>query len=68
MANSVIQDQTAPIGAFWSGSTLFACIFKFAYNVRQLLLQTTSADDIFRWVFLGVLRANVTVPSKQQRR
>ena len=27
MANSVDQDQTAPIGAVCSGSTLFASIF-----------------------------------------
>ena len=26
MANSVDPDQTAPIGAVWSGSTLFASI------------------------------------------
>ena len=27
-ANSVDQDQTAPLGAVWSGSTLFACMPK----------------------------------------
>ena len=27
MANSVDPDQTAPIGAVWFGSTLFASIF-----------------------------------------
>ena len=37
MVNSVDPVQTAPIG-----STLFACILKFASNVRQLF----SADDI----------------------
>ena len=36
MANSVDLDQTAPIGAVCSGSTLFACILKVASNVRQL--------------------------------
>ena len=36
MAISVDPDQTAPIGAVCSGSTLFACILKFASNVRQL--------------------------------
>ena len=30
MAMSVIPDQTAPIGSVCSGSTLFACILKFA--------------------------------------
>ena len=29
MANSVDPDQTAPVGAVWSGSTLFAQIFLF---------------------------------------
>ena len=36
MANSADPDQTAPIGAVCSGSTHFACILKFASNVRQL--------------------------------
>ena len=33
MANSVDQDQTAPIGAVCSGSALFASILKFVSNV-----------------------------------
>ena len=28
VANSVDPDQTAPLGAVWSGSTLFACLLK----------------------------------------
>ena len=44
MANSGHPDKTAPIGAVRSGSTLFACILKFASNVRQLF----SADDFNR--------------------
>ena len=44
MENSVNPDQTAPIGAVCSGSTLFACILKFASNVRQLFV----ADDLSR--------------------
>ena len=61
MANSVNPDQTAPapIGAVWSGSTLFACILKFASNVWQLF----AADDLsrqhfqmhFSWRFKGYL-------------
>ena len=35
MTNSVDPDQTAPIGAVCSGSTLLACILKFASSVRQ---------------------------------
>ena len=44
MANSVDPDQTAPIGTVRSGSTLFASIFKFVSNVRQLF----AADDFNR--------------------
>ena len=47
MANSVDPDQTDPIGVVCSGSTLFACMLKFASNVRQLF----AADDIFRCIF-----------------
>ena len=36
MTNNVDPDQTAPIGAVCSGSTLFASILKFVSNVRQL--------------------------------
>ena len=43
MANSVDPDQTAPIGAVCSGSTLFASILNVS-NVRQLL----EADDFNR--------------------
>ena len=42
MAKSVDPDQTAPIGAVCSGSTLFASIFNF--SVRQLF----AADDFSR--------------------
>ena len=36
MANSVGPDQTAPIGAVFSWSTLFASILNSVSNVRQL--------------------------------
>ena len=57
MANSVDPDQTTPIGAVCSGSTLFASILKFVSNVRQLF----AADDFSRrhfqtHFFLGALR------------
>ena len=59
MANSVDPDQTAPIGAVCSGSTLFASLL----NSSVMLQQTTSADVIFRCIFflalLG-LRYNTT--------
>ena len=47
MTNSVDPDQTAPIGAVCSGSTLFATILKFIINVWQLF----AADDISRQHF-----------------
>ena len=57
MANSVDPDQTAPIGAVCSGSTLFACILKFASSVTELF----AADNFnrrhfqihFSWRFKG---------------
>ena len=44
MTNCVDPDQTAPIGAVCSGSTLFASILKFDINVWQLF----AADDFSR--------------------
>ena len=57
MTNSVDLDQTAPIGAVCSGSTLFASILKLVSNVRQLF----AAEDFIRQhfqmnFFLGALR------------
>ena len=49
MANSVDPDQTAPIGAVCSGSTLFAYILNSSVKFGNYLQQTTSADDIFRY-------------------
>ena len=59
MANTVDPDQTAPIGAVCSGSTLFASIINSSVMLGNYLQQTTSADDIFRCIFvLGALRVN----------
>ena len=55
MANSVDPDQTAPIGAFCSGSTLFASILNSSVMLGNYLQQTTSADDIFRCIFFLAL-------------
>ena len=61
MANSVDPDQTAPIGAVCSGSTLFASILYSSVMLGNYLQQTTSADDIFRYIFfLGALRVKVS--------
>ena len=57
MANSVDRDQTAPIGAVCSGSTLIVSILNLSVIIGNYLQQTTSADDIFRCIFsLGALR------------
>ena len=50
MANSVDPDQTAPIGAVCSGSTLFASVHNVS-NASNYLQQMTSADNIFGFIF-----------------
>ena len=56
MAKSVDPDQTAPIGAVCSGSTLIAPILNLSVMLGNYLQQTTSADNIFRCIFfLGAL-------------
>ena len=44
-------DQTSPIGAVYSGSTLFSSILKLSVTLGNNLQQTTSLDDIFRCIF-----------------
>ena len=53
MVNSMDPDQTAPIGAVCSGSTLFPSIPNWWVMLGNYLQQKTSADDIFRCIFLG---------------
>ena len=55
MANSVVPDQTAPIGAVCSGSTLFASLLDSSVMLGNYLQQTTSADDIFSCIFFLAL-------------
>ena len=55
MAISVEPDQTAPIGAVCSGSTLFASILNSSVLLVNYLQQTTSADIIFRCIFFLAL-------------
>ena len=55
MANSVNPDQTAPIGAVCSGSTLFASILNLSVMLGNYLQQTTSADDNIRCIFFLAL-------------
>ena len=61
MANSVDQDQTAPIGAVCSGSTLFASILNSSVmlgNICSRRLQQTTFSDAF---FLGALRIKTCI-------
>ena len=57
MANSVDPDQTAPIGAVCSGSTLFASILNssvmLGYICSRRLQQMIFADAFFSWRFKG---------------
>ena len=55
MANSVDPEQTAPLGAVCSGSTLCASILNLSVMLSKFLQQTTSADDIFRCIFFLAL-------------
>ena len=55
MANSMDPDQTAPTGAVYSGSTLFASKLNSSVMLVNYLQQTTSADDIFRGIFFLAL-------------
>ena len=59
MANSVDSDQTAPIEAVCSGSTLFASVL----NTPVMLGKIFAADDFSKQhfqmhFFLGALRVN----------
>ena len=55
MVNSVDPEQTAPIGAICSGSTLFASISNLSVMLGSYLQQTTSADDVYRSIFFLAL-------------
>ena len=55
MENSVDPDQTAPIRAVCSGSTLFASLLNLSVMLGNYLQQTSSADDIFRSIFFLAL-------------
>ena len=58
MSNSVDPDQTAPIGAVCSGSTLFASILNLSVMLGNYLQQTTFSDAFF----LGALRVKIDNP------
>ena len=61
-------DQTSPIGAVCSGSTLFASIRNSSVIKGNYLQQTTSADDIFRCIiFLGDLTVKKLISAAMLR-
>ena len=51
-----LQQNLSAIGAVCSGSKPFASILNSSVMLGNYLQQTTSADDIFRCIFLGALR------------
>ena len=55
MANSVDPDQTGPFGVVFTGSMLFASILNLSVMLGNYLQQTTSADNIFRYIFFLAL-------------
>ena len=55
MANSVDPDQTDPMRAVCTGSTLFASILNSSLILGNFLQQMTSADNIFRCIFFLAL-------------
>ena len=55
MTNSMVPDQTAPIGAVCSGSMPYASILNSFVMFCNYLQQKTSADDIFRCIFFLAL-------------
>ena len=54
MANSVDPDQTAPLVAVCSVSTMFASVLNSSVMLGNYLQQTTLAGDIFRCIFFGL--------------
>ena len=55
MAYSLDPDQTAPMGAVYPGSMLFASVLNLSVMLGNYLQQTTSTDDIFRCIFFLAL-------------
>ena len=53
MAKGVGPDQTAPIGAVCSRSTLFAPILNSSVMLGNYLQQTTFSNAFFSWRFEG---------------
>ena len=64
MAKSVDPDQTAPIGAVCSWSTLFAYILNLSILLGNYLQQTTSAAVVFQMhLFLALFELKIDCKS-----
>ena len=61
MTKSVDPDETAPIGAVSSGSTLFALSLNSSIMLGNYLQQTTSADVIFQMHFFLALQGLIFI-------
>ena len=66
MPKSVDPDQTAPIGAVCSGSTMFASILNLSVMLGNNLQQTTFSDAFFSWGYKGKILIELSA-SKQWR-
>ena len=53
-------DQTAPIVAVCSGSTLFASMLNLSVMIGNYLQQATSAGDIFKCIFFLELKGLIS--------
>ena len=58
-ANSVVPDQTAPIGAVCSGSTLFASILNLSEKLGIYCSRRLQQTTFQLHFFLGALRFNI---------
>ena len=72
-ANSVDPDQTAPLGAVWSGSTLFTSMLnrfeKFARIFSRPHKQTTFSDTVFlAFYWLRVCKKNPYIRDLQNHK
>ena len=63
---TVWTQNSAPIGAVCSGSTLFASILNPSVMLGNYLQQTTSADDIFRCIFFLALIGSKPLDKKSR--
>ena len=61
MANSVDSDQTAPIGAICSGSTLFASILNSSVMLGSFCSRQLHQRHFQMHFFLGALRVKHTI-------